>query len=470
MEVALVAVAFVNVPSGLSVYPPVEILSMGAVLRKAGHAVEFVDADVLGLSPEAVCLALTRPPRIIGVTLNVGQAQSATSYLEVLRRNFPNAALVAGGPLVTGVRERILGDFPMLDFAVVQEGEHAIVDLVEMIDGKREPAAVRNLIWRGPQGPVSNPVERIADLDALPLPDYSLIEPFIRRYTAPHPSIASPSLAIMCTRGCPYNCSFCSSPNNWGRRITFRSVDSIIEEVVYLRDRLGVREVFFVDDTLNARPQWFFQLTAAIRKAKLHKQMFFRAPFRVTRGILTKEVLDEARRAGFWMIFYGVESGNQAMLDRMGKGTTIEEIEQAFDLTSRAGLCSYASFMVGNEGETEETFRNSLALLRRIRPDFGGIAIAAPFPGTRLAQRAEAAGHITELDYRKFRMGDAILRTEALSTADIFRLAQEGNRIFAEVTESVASRHAHFKRKLNAGLDHPRGLARIINFFHRKAA
>ena len=371
---------------------------------------------------------------------------------------------------MTGVRQRILRDFPMLDFAVVQEGEYAIVDLTEMIDGKREPAAVRNLIWRGPQGLVSNPVERIADLDALPLPDYSLIELFIQRYTAPPPSIASPSLAIMCTRGCPYNCSFCSSPNNWGRRITLRSVDSIVEEVAYLRDRFKVREVFFQDDTLNARPQWFFQLTEAIRKAKLHKQMFFRAPFRVTRGILTKEVLKQARRAGFWMIFYGVESGNQEMLDRMGKGTTTEEIGRAFDLTNRAGLCSYASFMVGNEGETEETFRDSLALLRRIRPDFGGFAIATPFPGTRLAQRAEAAGHITELDYRKFRMGDVILRTEALSTTDICRLAREGNQIFAEVAGSVASRHAHFKRWLNPKLDCPRGFGRILDLFRRKAA
>ena len=136
-----------------------------------------------------------------------------------------------------------------------------------------------------------------------------------------------------------------------------------------------MREVFFQDDTLNARPQWFFQLAAAIRKAKLHKQMFFR-PFRVTRGILTKEVLKQARRAGFWMIFYGVESGNQGMLDRMGKGTTIEEIERAFDLTNRAGLCSYASFMVGNEGETEEAFCDSLALAAQSVP----ISAALPSP------------------------------------------------------------------------------------------
>ncbi len=469
----MISVAFVNPPSGtsppLTVYPPVGVLSMAAVLREAGHAVDFVDADVLGLSPDAVGAAFVRRPDLIGVTLNIGQAFAAATYLESLRRQFPEAYLVAGGPLVTGLREPILDDFPMLDGAVVQEGERAIVDLAEHVAGRRELREVRNLIWRDGQGTVSNRVERIADLDALPLPDYSLVAPIIGRYTAPGPSIASPSLAVMCTRGCPYDCAFCSSPGNWDRRITFRSADSVVREVAHLRERFGVREIFFQDDTLNARPKWFFELTEGIKSRGLHKQIRFRAPFRVNRAILTREILDQARSAGFWMIFYGVESGNQEMLHRMGKGTTIEEIERAFALTDEAGLCSLAAFMVGNEGETEETFRDSLALLRRIRPDFGSFAAAAPFPGSRLDRRARAAGHIIEPDYRKYRWGDAILRTAALSADDVARLAAEANREFAAISESLRWRHPHFKPQPRQPLTLRTVFRRLAAPFRRRA-
>ena len=470
----MVSVAFLNVPSGtrhpLTVYPPIGILSMGAGLRAAGHAVQFVDADVLGLSPEAACKAVTQQPDLIGLTLNIAQAAVAASYLETLRRTFPRAYLVAGGPLVSGVGERILDDFPLLDFAVLQEGERAILDLAELATGSRTPREVRNLIWRGPHGPVTNGVERIPDLDALPLPDYSLVAPFLHRYSAPEPSIAAPSLAIMCTRGCPFECAFCSSPGTWGRRMTFRSVPSIIEEIVYLRERFGVREIFFQDDTLNARPAWFFQLTDAIRERNLHKQILFRAPFRVNQAIVTEELLRRAREAGFWLIFYGVESGNQAMLDRMGKGVAVADIERAFALTSQAGLCSFASFMVGNEGETEATFRDSLALLHRIQPDFGGFAAAAPFPGSRLESHARAAGHVLEPDYRKYRWGDAILRTEALSAADIVRLAHQGNQVFSEITRSLQGRHAQFKRRRKRPAKWRTVLHDIAGCFRRKAA
>jgi len=463
----MVSVAFVNIPSGtkepLTVYPPVGVLSMAAVLKQAGHQADFVDADVMRLSPEETCDALPDAPAIIGVTLTVGQAFTAATYLKALRDRFPEALLVAGGPLVSGVRDTVLDDFPMLDFAVVEEGELAIGDLAELVEGKHKPGDVRNLVWRDDGEPVANPVQRIPDLNALPLPDYSLVEPFIDRYSAPGPSIASPSLAIMCTRGCPYNCAFCSSPDNWGRRMTLRSVESILDEVSFLRERFGVNEIFFQDDTLNARPEWFFQLTDGIVERNLHKEIFFRAPFRVNRKILTEEVLRRARAAGFWLIFYGVESGNQEMLNRMGKGATIAEIERAFELTDRAGLCSLASFMVGNEGETEETFRDSVALLRRIRPDFGGFAIAAPFPGSRLARRAMAAGHVLQPDYRQYRWGDAILRTEALSTDEIVQLAGEGNRAFSAVTDSVWSRHAHFKRRLKRPVTPRRVWNRLIN-------
>jgi radical SAM superfamily enzyme YgiQ (UPF0313 family) len=347
-----------------------------------------------------------------------------------------------GGPYITGVREGIFTDFPTVPYAVVSEGEYAIIDFAEYLQGLRRPEQVRNLLWRQENEILRNPVERIADLDSLPLPDYSLVKETLSLYPGPQPAIALPSIAIMCTRGCPYNCTFCSSPVSWERKVTFRSTDSIIRELEYLRDLAGVREVFFQDDTMNVRPAWFMELCDKIIARGLQREIFFKCPFRLDRKLLTRELLDKAKAANFWMIFYGVESGNRQMLQRMHKQTTPADIKRAFALTRKAGIASYASFMIGNDGETGKTVRDSLRLARRIMPDYGGFAVAAPFPGSELHRIGMARGHITETDFTRYQFGDCILRTDELTTKEIQAFVQQADQVLKDTKRSIRYRFA----------------------------
>lgn len=404
---------------------------MAACLKQAGYGAGFIDADVLRLSPAQVIDVLGGMPpfAFLGISLNVAQVAHAAPYIAAVQRAFPGSPVIVGGPYVTGAREGIFTDFPTVPYAVVSEGEYAIIDFVEYLQGMRGPEQVRNLLWRQDGQIRCNRIERIADLDSLPLPDYSLVKETLVLYPGPQPAIALPSIAIMCTRGCPYDCTFCSSPVSWERKVTFRSTDSIIRELEYLRDLAGVREVFFQDDTMNARPAWFMELCDKIIARGLHREIFFKCPFRLDRKLLTRELLDKAKAANFWMIFYGVESGNQQMLQRMHKQTVLRDIERAFSLTRKAGIASYASFMIGNDGETRATVRDSLRLARRIMPDYGGFAVAAPFPGSALYQTALAKGHITQTNFTNYQFGNCILRTEALSVEEITALAVKGNAI-----------------------------------------
>jgi radical SAM superfamily enzyme YgiQ (UPF0313 family) len=472
-------ITFINIPSHkeivMTVFPPIGILSMSSCLKKVGNKVNFIDADILRLTPSQVVEQIMQePPQLIGISLNISQVSYAEVYIQEIRKRFPQIPIIVGGPYVTGVQEGIFNDFQYLDFAVIQEGEYAIVDFVEFLKGNRKIEDVRNLLYKSQGKTKRNKVERIKDLNSLPIPDYSLVINHIRRYEGANPSFASPSIAIMCTRGCPYECTFCSSPGNWDRKLTFRTADSIIKEILYLRETINVREVFFQDDTLNARPAWFFELCDKIIENNLHRETIFKCPFRLNKQILNKEILKKAREANFWMIFYGVENGNQGMLDCMRKHITIEEIKRAFKLTREAGIASFASFMIGNYGETKTTAHESMKLMERIMPDFGGFAITAPFPGSELYRIAMEKNLITMTDFKQYQFGDSILRTDGLTTDEIKYLALEANTRAQNLKKSWrykwASRHSDFKAGISCGFYGKEFLNSLINRTAKKAS
>jgi anaerobic magnesium-protoporphyrin IX monomethyl ester cyclase len=423
-------ITLINVPCHdrevMTVFPPVGILSMSACLKQAGHDVRFIDADINRVSTEELMALLkAEPSDLIGISMNVSQVKHSVPYIDAIQTDFPETPLILGGPYVSGVREAIFHDFPHVKFAVLNEGEEAICDFVDYLNGDLQLNEVRNLIHQQDGRVSMNQMSRIKDIDALPMPDYSLVAPCIEKYRAVPPTMATPSIAIMCTRGCPYKCTFCSSPVTWNRKVTFRSTDSVIREILFLRALIGVKEVYFQDDTLNARPAWLNELCDKIFEHGLHKEIYFKCALRVNKNLISKELLDKLREANFWLVLYGVENGNQQMLYDMNKNITLDEIKRAFRLTRNAGLSTIAAFMVGNYGETKETVRDSIRLMKQIKPDYIGFSIAAPFPGSELYRIAVEKNLMTVTDFKQYQFGDAILRTEELSTDDMVRYAGE---------------------------------------------
>jgi anaerobic magnesium-protoporphyrin IX monomethyl ester cyclase len=443
-------IMFLNPPchKNITSYPPVGILSMAACLKKENHQVVFVDIDVYRHSPLVISEIIRKEnPDLIGISLNVSQVMHSYDYIDLLEKEYPEKPIVLGGPYVTGVTEKIYEDYPLIDFAVIGEGEEAIVGLADYLEGKKRKEDIPNLIYKDENRIICNQLKRIQNLDSLPLPDYSII-PDITKYSAPYPSISSPSVAIMCTRGCPFNCTFCSSPITWKRKLTLRSVDSIIKEIIYLKNQLNVKEIFFQDDTLNVRSDWFLKLCDRIIENNLHKNIYFKCSFKANEKILSEEILKRAKQANFWMIFYGVENGNQKMLEKMNKNITLKEIKRAFRLTRKYGLISYASFMVGNIGETEETVKDSIKLLKKIMPDYGGFAVAAPFPGSYLFQYAKENNLITINSFKNYQYGDVVLRTEKLSIDEIKKLVLLASNNFNKLKKTFKYRFLNRNNKL----------------------
>ena len=403
-------------------YPPLGIMYMSSLLKQEGHQVSFIDAILEDYDAIAFTQAVqTLRPDLLGISVNAYQMKCCREYVQQLCSSGLNIPVAIGGPFVACVGSAIFDCVPDADFAIVGEGEYAMLDLVHHLQGKCAIGQVRNLVFKQDGQVLRNPVERITDLDQLPLPDYDLVDHYISSYIGAYPAFFKPSFDIMCTRGCPFACKFCSSPTLWHRRVTFRSVDSVIAETEMLVRHHGAREIFFQDDTLNTRQEWFMELCDRLIYTGLSKTTCFKVQFRVNEPMVNKEILAKARAANIWMIFYGVESGNQAILDSMQKGITIAEIERAFRLTAEAGIKSLGSFIVGYPGDTAETINDAYLLVTRIRPDFGGFNVAVPFPGSSLYDEVVASGLLDEGSCRlaTYNALDCQIRTRELSNQEL---------------------------------------------------
>jgi len=419
----------------LTVYPPMGVLYLASVLREEGHGVRLVDADMDALNSSEVLRAISDyEPKVVGITMNSLQARPAYEIADLIRAENPGAKIVVGGPHPSALREKILKKSRSIDAVVYGEGEATFSELARAFDEERDLEHIKGICFRDGDEIVANePRDLIADLDSIPMPALDLAEP-IRRYPGAYPVGGRSSIQVMASRGCPFNCTFCSNPV-WRNKVRFRSPESILAEVEMLAESFKVGEVFFQDDTFNLKRDWFEAICSGIIERGLNKRLVFKSPFRANERLLDQDLLRLAKEAGFWMIFYGVESGNQDILNSVKKNLKLEEIERAFRLTKRAGIRTYASFMVGNLGESRRTVADTIRFAKKIDPDYYGFAIATPYPGSEFYDRAVEKRYI-DPEFDGFDLNRYALWTESFSPGEAEELVRWARQSMEDMRSS----------------------------------
>lgn len=403
------------------------LLSLAAVLQKDGYPVQYIDADIDNMTELEIIAKITEyNSDIVGITMNTFQSHAGLSLAYFLKSIHPDIKIIVGGPHPSALGKQMLLDHPCIDIICLGEGEEMIVELAEALKYGIFIGSIPGICYRFSGRCIENDRRQFIDyLDYLPFPAYELSGK-LTRYPGAQPVLKSPSMHIMASRGCPYSCTFCTK-SVWGRRVRFRSVGNIVNEIEMLHYKFGINEIFFQDDTMNLDRVWFFAICDEIIKRELN-HLSYKAPFRVNKNLVDEGLLSKAKEAGFWMIFYGVESGSQEVLNTIEKGTTVAEIERAFRLTHNAGILTIAAFMVGNIGDTRETVQESVELAKRIRPDVFGFSIATPLPGTRFYDIAKAKGWILNEDFSQYSQFTAVSRNEALTASDITELRNRADK------------------------------------------
>ena len=405
-----------NYPIGNEQYPSGALLILGTILRKQGHTVKLVHmvADRLDAAGFGEALVDFKPD-IVGFTVTTYQTKSTRELLKITKVVNKDITTVVGGAHPSALKSEFLTSFPDTDIVVYGEGEQTITDIAQ----EKPLAQVANICYRD-NGVVttSKVLAPPADLDSLPPIDTGLLT--LKGYSGLFPVGRRPCMFVMSSRGCPFSCSFCSK-SVFGNTLRLRSPEGIVDEVGRLYRDWGVREIHFADDTFNANLKWAYRLLDLIIKNEYHKKLTFRIALRVNEKILDMELLEHLKRAGVWFIYYGVENGNQAMLDRMHKGITVEEVKRAFRLTRKAGIKTEAFFIIGMPGETVETIQDSYNLYKEIKPWWGGFSKAMPFPGTAFTQEVRDKGYLLCSDYDDLNPSRIVVRTDAMTAGELDR-------------------------------------------------
>jgi radical SAM superfamily enzyme YgiQ (UPF0313 family) len=415
-------------------YPALGIGYLVAMLeRELGDAVEVrlverdVEAAIRDFRPHLFCVSS------VSQNFNIARAHAALAR----RAGLP---VVVGGYHITEVPESLNDD---MDVGVIGEGEHAIVELVELFRKTGGlPAArladVRGIVYRDggecvltEARPVIGATSR--SLDELPMPDRRMMR------VRPHSN-------MLTSRGCPYTCSFCASTRFWPN-IRYVSPEAMIEEIRHLRDVYGVRYITFHDDLFIANVKRLEAFHELVMREGLPGAGFrFSCASSATR--ITDDMARMLKEMNFVSVSMGLESGNQEVLTRLkGRAFKVDTNEKAVQTLHRHGIHPHASFIIGEPQETLEQMQETYDFIRRNPLSLVNIYVLTPLPGTPVWHQARERGLVSndmdwdllnisfELDWRR-----VILVSEVVGRRDLHRMYQKMKRLrLVKYARAIAS-------------------------------
>jgi radical SAM superfamily enzyme YgiQ (UPF0313 family) len=367
------------------VVPPLGIAYLAAVIEKQGHSVSIIDAfaealDLHSLEDRVKKIA----PDLIGITGMTPVIDNAFRTAGICRRYAKY--VVIGGPHVSVAGSKVFEQCPDVDYVIQGEGEISFPLLVEALERNKDITNVPGVITRD----FSNlPSPLIDELDSIPFPARHLLPNERYRYI-----LSSGKVTTMFTsRGCPYHCVFCDKAV-FGSKWRARSAANVLDEIELVRRDYGIDSIIFYDDLFTLDKKRVLEICQGIIDREL--KIEWKCEGRV--NLADKETLTLMKKAGCSMIAYGVESGNQKGLDYLNKGTTVEQIRNAFELTKRAGIRPMAYFVLGIPVETYDDELRTIDFAKEIKPAYAQFSVLSPVPGTKLYDDAVRMGWYKEVE------------------------------------------------------------------------
>ncbi|MFN7973617.1 MAG: radical SAM protein [Acidobacteriota bacterium] len=356
-------------------YPHIGLASLGAYLLSKGMKPVLIDAKLERLKSDAT-LARIRElrPDLVGFTGFTHEVERSAALAARIRKVLPGITIALGGVHATATEEGTLRDFPEFDISFMGEGEETLWETCGRIRAGEPLDRQRGLCSRSGGAVVKGPEnERITDLDDLPVPAYELMPlANVRRFP------------IMTARGCPYGCNFCMRP--YGKSVNAYSPEHVIRELKRLRDAYGASIVNFYDETFlvdRKRSDRILDLAAAEDVARTISWTATTHAATVDRPVMAA-----MKRAGCVKVSIGAESGDPDLMKATGKGTSMDQVRQAFRIAREAGLKVEGFFILGHPGETRATIEKTIRFATELNPDDVAFGIMVPYPGTGVAEIA----------------------------------------------------------------------------------
>jgi len=380
--------------SGYFANAPLGIAMLAASLDRAGYPVELFDSNAFPDGDRLLEQFLGENKfDHVGISSHYFSAEHALEIAGVVKKNHPETVVSLGGPMGLLNPARIAEYTDALDVIAHGEGEETIIDIVRAVEKGDAPKNIAGTTYVGGGEILKGPQRKSSDMDSLPRPLLDKL-PLSRYRLHPPFGVYPPGLYIESARGCPHRCTFCTLP----REIRMRSADKVVADVENLVARFGVREVHFVDPTFTFDRERVIEICRKTRSLKNKPHWTCKTRCDMVDG----ELLGEMAKAGCYTISYGVETASQPILDFYNKDIKVEQIEQSLAETKKAGIRVLAYMLIGSPGETDESVRRTMDMVRRYKPDFALYAQMLPDPGSIRVREEEKKGVYSEkqmLDY-----------------------------------------------------------------------
>ncbi len=356
-----------NYPTHL-ITPPLGIGYISAFLKSKGIKCEIIDGLNLDLDNRELAKRC-QSADIVGISILSYYFLKAADLAKRLKKM--GKIVVIGGPHVSALPLLSL-EKTRADFAVVGEGEKVLLALVKEISSGKINKSQK--IRKAPF---------VANLSSLPFPDWEQINPAVYQ-KAPHGGLVKhfPVAPIMTTRGCPYECKFCASPFLWQRKVRFRQPEEVVAEIEYLVSHFGVKEIHIEDDNFTLRRDHAERICRLILKKKL--KIAWATPNGIRADKVDLKLLKLMKRSGCYFVAFGIESGDQEILDNVAKHSNLQAIERAVNLAHRVGLITQGFFIFGLPGETEQTITKTINFAKSLALDKGQFLYLDVIPGSAL--------------------------------------------------------------------------------------
>lgn len=404
---------------------PLGLMYIAATLQKGGYAVEILDAFMTGAEFEekdggAVTIGLpcnriekeirSRQPDIVGIagpfTSQIGHAIETS---KIIKKVNPNIITIVGGPHVTLMPKETLEETPTIDIVVMGEGEYALLEIVEHFMGKKPLSKIKGIAYRD-NGEIRVNARRplLDNLDELPYPAYDLVD--MELYLNPpkkvgYRSFQKRAISMITSRGCPFNCCFCSVHLHMGREFRAHSAPYVLDHIQYVVEKYRIKNIFFEDDNLTFDINRFEAICDGIIERKI--KIGWETPNGVRADRLNMELLKKMKRSGVKSVFVGVESGDQQILDRVVcKSLDLKKVVEFAKNAQELGLKTGGFYIIGFPGETKQNMQRTVdfALEMKRKYDMGMHLFAAtPSYGTRLYEDCKAKGYLpADLSWNSF--------------------------------------------------------------------
>jgi len=362
---------------------PYGLLSLAAQAIRAGHQVKVLNLSAFAWSDvDQVVAALDA--EVFGMSCWTANRRGVGYVAEAIRRHHPRAHVVVGGPHASPLPVDMLRHHGAIDTVTVSESELTFLELVDRLAASRDLVGLAGAVYRRGGSRAEEAIEEgphranLENLDVLVAP---------QRYFDTH--------ILMTSRGCPWACTFCGAESQWGRGFRGHSIPYVLDAIEEALARLPVKMILIKDDTFTTNRKRVLELCRGIRERKL--SFLWSCDTRV--DLLTDELLHEMRLAGCQRLSLGVESGSQSIIRNVDKKITVEEILESTRLAKKYGIRVRYFMMLGNRGETLETFRETLDFLEEARPHEYIFSCLSIYPGTHDFNDAERAGWLERRSY-----------------------------------------------------------------------